>query len=131
MIEKLTSFISETEENVLNSSELSRITSRQLNYIEGLKENPMASLSVLAEKMGVSKPTASVAVNKLINDGYIEKKNSAEDKRKIALQLTEKGIEITKKHDRAHHILCESVSNNLSKAETEELISLVMKIIRG
>ncbi len=128
-VEKVTSFIAEIEEGVMNSSDLSKITSRQMSYIDTLKKNSSISLSKLAEILEISKPTASVAVNKLISNGYVMKDTSAEDRRRVILKLTEKGLEITKKHDRAHHIICDEIKDRLSEEETNQLIRLISKVL--
>jgi len=61
---------------------------RALNF---LSHHPEASLSVVAEHLGLTPPTASKLVQKLVTDGVVVRK-SATDRRRVCLSLTEAGI---------------------------------------
>jgi DNA-binding MarR family transcriptional regulator len=60
---------------------------RALNY---LSQYPEASLNVVAEHLGLTPPTASKLVQKLVTDGVVARKG-ATDRRRVCLSLTESG----------------------------------------
>jgi DNA-binding MarR family transcriptional regulator len=60
---------------------------RALNY---LSQHPEASLNVVAEHLGLTPPTASKLVQKLVTDGVVVRK-AATDRRRVCLSLTESG----------------------------------------
>ena len=128
MVDRISAIMAEIEERVLNTGELSKLTARQLTYIEQVKKNPLISFGELAKTLKISRPTTSVAVNRLIREGYIVKIEDREDKRKILLKLSEKGNYVSGKHDQAHKIIAKSIQSSLLNSEIEDLIRILGKI---
>jgi DNA-binding MarR family transcriptional regulator len=62
-----------------------------------LDRYPTASLSCVAEHLGASPPTASRMVGGLVKQGLIVRKECAEDRRQVALLLTERGRSVLNK----------------------------------
>jgi DNA-binding MarR family transcriptional regulator len=61
---------------------------RALNY---LRSHPGASLNVVAGHLGLTPPTASKLIQKLVADKVVARR-AATDRRRICLSLTESGI---------------------------------------
>lgn len=61
---------------------------RCLNFI---REQPGASVSEVAAFLGVTLPTASTMVDRLVRAGAVEPRTAAEDRRRSQLHLTEAG----------------------------------------
>ncbi len=58
----------------------------------------------LAEAAGVSPPTATRALAVLERDGLIERRDDADDRRKVRIALTDEGLHrVAAKHDRIEH----------------------------
>ena len=74
--------------------ELSTLTVVQAHYLEtiSIMENP--TISTITKELNVTKPTASVIVDKLVQLGYIFKEHSNTDRRIYYLRLSEKGKEL-------------------------------------
>ena len=70
-----------------------------VNYVEGepvflrtlIGEGKKSTPSVMAEKMNVSKGRITALINRLSEKGYVEAKQSKEDKRKTEVEITESG----------------------------------------
>jgi len=56
-----------------------------------LRRKPAVSLSVVAEFLGSSLPTASRIVSGLVSKGYVERTACAQDRRQISLHMTARG----------------------------------------
>ena len=52
---------------------------------------PTASLSIVAEHLGSSTPSASRLISGLVSRGFVARKECADDRRQIALMLTPRG----------------------------------------
>lgn len=70
-----------------------------VNYVEGepvflrtlIGEGKKSTPSVMAERMNVSKGRITALINRLSEKGYVEAKQSKEDKRKTEVEITESG----------------------------------------
>lgn len=69
----------------------SLLTRKEIHTIEYIGENPGINLKSLAEMQGVTKGAASQMVSKLVEKGYIQRKESLLSGAEISLYLTNKG----------------------------------------
>src|SRR5690554_6811707 len=88
VVEKLSTMMGDFEDKALNSDELSDLSLKQIHYLDVIKKLSEPAFTDLAKEMGVSKPTVTQAVNKLIKQGYVKKEQSIEDRRVYHLLLT-------------------------------------------
>ncbi len=83
----------------------------------------------IADEIRVSPSTLSEMITRLVDDGFVERKPDADDRRVKRLCLTEKG------RDRAEYMLCrinevlDGLFVNLETEEKEELIRLLDKLV--
>ena len=59
-------------------------------YLSAISQAGRTTVSDLAVSLGVTKPTVSVRVNKLVEEGYVTKERSKEDGRVFWLTLSDK-----------------------------------------
>lgn len=69
----------------------SLLTRKEIHTIEYIGENPGINLKSLSEMQGVTKGAASQMVSKLVEKGYIQRKESLSSGAEISLYLTKKG----------------------------------------
>ena len=62
------------------------LTTTELHVIEAIGEESL-TMNELADKLGITMGTASVAVNKLTDKYFIERNRSESDRRKVFVQL--------------------------------------------
>lgn len=105
------------------------ITQRQNSYLEliFILENP--TVSVIAERLKFSKPTVTIAINRLIEEGYAQKVQSDIDKRSFSIVLTEKGKNIVKSINEQRKEAVKYLSASLSQKEMIKLAWYLNKII--
>jgi DNA-binding MarR family transcriptional regulator len=103
-------------------------TQEDFIYLINLRAFGAMTKTDLIKKNIHDKPVGMQIINRLINQGWIEQRNSFEDKRSKIILITEKGIaELDKtmeKIKQATHI----VSGNLSYNEKIQLIALLQKL---
>lgn len=128
-LERLLNMIDEIEERNLNGKELSNLTVRQIYYLDLIAKLKEPTLSDLANAFKVSKPTVTIAVNKLIENGYVFKEQAIKDKRVFHVILTEKGKKVVTLHNQAHKEFVLHLLNSLNVEEQEQLVKLFHKII--
>jgi DNA-binding MarR family transcriptional regulator len=68
------------------------ITLPQLRVLSYLRANPGATTNALAKALGLTAPTVSGLVDKLVIAGLVARGSNPDDRRVIPLSLTEEGI---------------------------------------
>ena len=70
------------------------LTMGQLKTLAALASNRAMNVSTLAETLGISKPTASILVDQLVQRGYVERTEDPEDRRRTLVALTPAGSDL-------------------------------------
>ena len=79
------------------SMELSRVsplTIQQVYILKTIRQNSRVNLSALSNYLCLTKGAMSLAINKMAEDGYVERKENAVDRRNIDIVLTRKGQKV-------------------------------------
>lgn len=118
---------------VLETSELKKsrlnLSINEMHLIELIaKDEDGISVSEIAARMKVSKPSVTVAVNKLVQKGYCEKQRLLGDGRAVLVFLTPAGKKIEAFHRRCHRNMILSISNDFSEDEKRNLLAAMDKI---
>ncbi len=124
-IVKFTRLISSAEEEAKERCDVQDLTTTQLNYLEIIGELDCPTITELAAAMGLTKPSVTIVVDRLIAKGFVRKQNSDTDKRSSFLYLTELGEQINKWHEYAHDYMVDEIMRKLNKVETKAFISLL------
>jgi DNA-binding MarR family transcriptional regulator len=128
-IAKLSMSMESMEEEAKEKFNLKELTLTQMNYLEMISQLENPNFTVLALHMGLSKPTITVAVEKLIKRNFISKVKSVTDKRNSRLYLTEKGQLINEMHDYAHRMMAKLISKKLNKDEIDFLVQIFNRVM--
>ncbi|MBD1843438.1 MarR family transcriptional regulator [Cyanobacteria bacterium FACHB-63] len=110
------------------STELSVPQFRSLAFLD---RNPGASLSELAEHLGVTRATASANTERLVQRNYVHRCDNPEERRRVVLNLTEAGkqhLYQTRAQTRAY---ITDLFNNLTEEQVsciDEALSLLKEI---
>ncbi len=78
------------------------ISTAEAHTIQAVGEGDQVRVIDLAKKFGISKSAASQMVSKLINKGFMEKKQSTENSKEYPLSLTELGWRGFRAHEKFH-----------------------------
>ncbi len=128
-IDVLTRKIEEIEADVIENSELTKLSRKQIYYLDIINQMKNPTLGELAEKLGLSKPSITVIVEKLVQSGYIEKVKSDADRRVSHIHLGGKGKKIAQLHDDIHSRIETFLTGSLENKEIENLTTILHKAV--
>jgi MarR family transcriptional regulator, organic hydroperoxide resistance regulator len=98
------------------------LSAHQVSILDHLSPNEPASLAELAAHMGVTASTMSLAVDRLEDEGYVERARDREDARRLRLLLTNKGQRIREAHSVLDAEKVEVMLAHLTAAERVDAI---------
>lgn len=99
----------------------------QIALMASLSKMPDCNAKQVAEIMGLSAPTVSVALNRLEEGGWISRKPDPEDRRATRLQLTNKGSAILAKMRKHRNARVKEFLGGLDDGEQAQLFELLEK----
>jgi len=101
----------------------------EMHTLEIVQDCPGATLTQIAEVLGITKATASVSISRLVEKGFLVKVRENEDKRKQILKLTEAGEVMCKKHKQFHDMLVHSVMREFHISEYPEVLKSLQALV--
>ncbi len=109
------------EEDAIGEVDVSVNEIHIIEAVAALAECGESTMKNIAARLNLSAGALSVAVNTLVNKGYLRRENGLEDRRKVFIFLTEKAQKAEEKHRDFHAGMIHSIENRLSKEEMETL----------
>lgn len=119
------------EENAKQTSELKNLTNRQLQCVDLVMELSNPTPSDLAQRLQITKPSASVLIDKLSDRGYLRKIKSDSDRRSAHVHLTQKGQKAAQLHSKVHENFAKVLTKELTDSEVNILEILLNKAVRS
>ena len=104
------------------------ITRAQWLVLTRLHRRPGASLSELAEMMEVEKATAGRMIDRLVANGWVERRTARDDRRVKRVYLTDDAERVHKRIWRVAEQTVDSALADLSARESKLLINLLQRI---
>ncbi len=114
----------------LHSKDLKRkfgLTTPQLVILQEVANRGSISVTELAREISLSQATVTDIVNRLVKNGYLEKKRSARDKRRVTITPLPKCLDILEK---APPPLQEMFTNNFGRLKEWEQLMLLSALDR-
>jgi MarR family transcriptional regulator, temperature-dependent positive regulator of motility len=115
-------FVAETEQAGVE------LTAVQYAALFVLRDNEGIDQATLAGLIAYDRVTIGGVISRLESRGYLERKNSTEDRRARILRLTRQGRAVLTKLAPAVHQAQEVMLKGLDKAERAELMKLLRKV---
>lgn len=107
------------------------LTTPQFGILEALYHLGPLTLGDLAGKLLVTGGNVTYVMDRLEEQGFVQRERSPEDRRIIQAKLTEKGYEVIARVFPGHGSFIEELSSTLSPDEQEELRRLLKKLGRA
>jgi MarR family transcriptional regulator, transcriptional regulator for hemolysin len=104
------------------------ITRAQWLVLTRLHRRPGASLSELAEMMEVEKATAGRMIDRLVANGWVERRTARDDRRVKRVYLTAAAERVHKRIWRVAEATVEAALSDLSARESKQLMALLQRI---
>ena len=118
------------EEQTLKKANGISLSISEMHLIEAVGKGAEAgrSISEIAEDLNITRPSATVAVNKLEKKGYLEKLSSKEDGRVVRVHLTREGQVVDRYHRYYHHNMVKEISSEFTEEEKLYLLKAINKL---
>ena len=117
------------EEEAINKILSVPVSVTEAHVIEAVgKLKDRVTASGVASLLNISKPTATVAIQKLEERGFIQRIRCDADRRKRLISLTETGKKIEKYHRAFHEKMVKTISGQFPEDEKKILLSLINKL---
>ncbi|VFQ47042.1 MarR family winged helix-turn-helix transcriptional regulator [Desulfoluna butyratoxydans] len=107
---------------------MSQLQVNQIHYLKLIDEHDSLTFSLMAELLGITKPSVTEIVNKLIRLECVTKTQSPDDGRVYFIELSEKGRNIARSRALSENKIIELILKKLDPNEVETFIRLLDKI---
>lgn len=111
----------------MSKTSLDHLTFNHYAYLHGINELESPTLSALAEHLDITKPSATVMINKFIKEDLVEKVQSKDDKRVYNVQLTQLGILVVNLERETFMEISSKLLSQLDPEEQEIFQRLIKK----
>jgi DNA-binding MarR family transcriptional regulator len=107
---------------------ISELKVKQLHYLEIIHRHTPLAHSQLADILGITRPSVTSIVNRLVKLDCVLKRQCTRDGRKFYVELSEKGKRIVAFKQIKYQRLAKKIVVSLSVSEIRTLITLLQKI---
>ena len=104
-------------QHVRDTKSGANVSSRQVSILDHLDANQPTMLTDLADHLGVTSATMSLAVGRLVEEGYVTRVLDPVDRRKVQLRLTDAGVRVTAANSVLEPTLVQDMLDHLSAAD--------------
>ncbi len=118
--------INRIEEIVLRNLSKDNLSITELHILEVIGRSG-CTVTDISQNMGISMPSATIAIKKLEKKGYVTKAKDSDDARRVCLQLTMLGRRADAAHYWFHRHMIKSVEKEFEPEERE----LLLKALNG
>ncbi|MED0656051.1 MarR family winged helix-turn-helix transcriptional regulator [Anoxybacillus ayderensis] len=122
------SFLVNKRGAALMKCELDDVTHDQYYVLRHIYKRGVCTSTELADVFAVNKSAITAMTNRLVEKGMIERGRGGDDRRVIALSLTEKGRKWLEETEQNVYELVEAIMTKLSHEEIEQFIQTYEKL---
>jgi DNA-binding MarR family transcriptional regulator len=105
------------------------ISRTEMHTLEVIEGSEYVTLTQIADKLSVTKATASVTVKRLVKKGFVKKVKEENDKRISTLKLTQKGEDSCGKHNEFHEGLVNGILHDFNIAEYPHVVKSMQALL--
>ncbi len=129
---KINHNISKLEEMVLCTDRNLNLTINELHLLECIQKSTNGedgpTISAIAAELDITRPSTTVAVNKLKEKKYVEKLDCINDGRSVRIKLTAKGKKVYALHTEYHNAMAAALSECFNEEERKAFAESLSKI---
>ena len=120
------------EEQMVCTSKHMNLSINEIHLLEAVgdvgERQDGLTISEISEKMGISLPSVTAAINKLVKKGYVEKNRSQIDGRVVHVTLTKIGQKANTAHRYFHIRMVRSIVQDLTQEEQAAMLKGMRKL---
>jgi len=129
VIEDFYKLFYETEDLALKQG-IKCLTHTELHVIEAIDTDSL-TMNELSERLGITMGTATVAVTKLAEKGFILRERSDLDRRKVFVSLSKKGNEALGYHNNYHNMIISSITKSIDSKDMDTFLNVFEAILKN
>ncbi len=114
-----------TEQKALQVGNFGELSVVEMHTIEGIGLYDSKTMTETATELSVTTGTLTVAIEKLVRKGYVDRQRDTHDKRIVRIRLTRKGKLAFRLHLKFHTLLVDRIMTPLVKNERNLLIKVL------
>lgn len=100
----------------------------QLHVLGVLAETGPGTVSSVATRLGISPPSASAVIDRMVEAGLVERTRSEEDRRVVSVAISPNGREVIEQVIGGRREMLERVLAQLSAGELSDLVRLLGRL---
>jgi len=117
-----------TEEKALSKGNFHDISVAEMHTLEGIGLYGNRTMSETATTLGITTGTLTVAIDRLVRKGYVERQRDPSDRRVVRIELTKKGKLAYRMHNKFHTLLVDRLTQPLDEAQRQVLLETLTGI---
>lgn len=119
-----------TEEKALSRGNFSDLSVAEMHTLEGIGLYESRTMSETAATLEITTGTLTVAVDRLVRKGYVERRRDPHDRRVVRVRLTKKGKLAYRMHNKFHKLLVDRLTDPLDEQQKQILLDTLDQIAR-
>lgn len=117
------------EHKAIETEDMMPLSMSELHIIEAVGDNSgRCIMSDIARRLRITLPTLTAAADRLEEKGYITRRRSAEDRRRVSVSLTQEGELAYERHARFHENMVSAFLEGLDASKVPELLESMEKL---
>ncbi len=108
-----------TEEKALQVGTFADLTISEMHTLEAIGLYESRTMSETAKDLSITTGTLTVAIDKLLRKGYVNRYKDENDRRVVRIELTKKGKLAFRLHQKFHKLMVERITQSLDDKEKE------------
>ncbi|MHB8962274.1 MAG: MarR family winged helix-turn-helix transcriptional regulator [Saccharofermentanales bacterium] len=117
-----------TEEKALQVGSFGDLSTSEMHTLEGIGLYDARTMTETAEILSVTTGTLTVAVDRLVRKGYVDRQRDLLDKRIVRIRLTKKGKLAYRLHLKFHTLLVDRITKPLAEHERNLLLRVLTSV---
>jgi DNA-binding MarR family transcriptional regulator len=117
-----------TEQKALQVGSFGELSVVEMHTLEGIGLYDSKTMTETAAELSVTTGTLTVAIDKLVRKGYVDRQRDLHDKRIVRIQLTRKGKLAYRLHLKFHTLLVDRITMPLAENERNLLIKVLSSV---
>lgn len=117
------------EEKAIITEEFKDITNNDMHVIEAIGIGEAKNMSTVSKLMSVTMGTLTIAINGLVNKGYVNRERSEADKRVVFVSLTEKGKKAYNHHAKFHKDMIDAVVKSFDEKDVKVVVEALGNLV--
>jgi len=105
------------------------LTMLQIETLFFLNTESQSTMAEIAQQLQISKPTATIHLERLVQLGLATRKNQSDDRRLVMIELTPKGKKLLASKLKARKVHTKKLLNCLSEKEKETILKIFTRLL--